>query len=146
LKNGVEGVGVGVGTTFRGVFEASLGDRRDWQRVFSNLSNIVSENWKKLLFLNFTTTFFVEQEQPKNALGNPPPLNLETIVNCQVRAQVHTFERAHADLTITFLQLQFYKCKFASVIIQVQFYNCKFTKYNFTSFARSTTEQMPALV
>jgi hypothetical protein len=43
-------------------------------------------------------------------------------------------------------QVQFYKSNFTSPILQVQFFQVQFYKSNFICFARSTTEQMPALV
>jgi hypothetical protein len=51
------------------------------------------------------------------------------------------FQFYKSNFTSPILQVQFYKSNFTSPILQVQFY-----KSNFTSFARSTPEQMPALV
>jgi hypothetical protein len=58
------------------------------------------------------------------------------------KADVHSFDYLDCKY-LTILQLQFYNYN-----VTVQYYNRKFTIYkcNFTSFARSTTGQMPALV
>jgi hypothetical protein len=62
---------------------------------------------------------------------------------------------ARAHFAIPILQVEFYKSNFTSQILQVQFYKSNFTipifqvefyNSNITIFARSITEQMPALV
>jgi hypothetical protein len=86
---------------------------------------------------------------------------LETLQKCFCLNYVYRLDSVlqvqfyKSNFTSPILQVQFFKSNFTSPILQVQFYKSNFTspilqvqfyKSNFTSFARSTTEQMPALV
>jgi hypothetical protein len=95
----------------------------------------------------------------------PPPTTTTTKNGNDCKAIQYIFARVSANICTLFYNCnftsanlqahflyKFYKhnltsrYNFTRSILQDQFYKIQFHKYNFTSFARTTTEPMPALV